>query len=189
MRRGVVKAIAALGVCSVVLSSCIIAEPISDLPAAAPFRPTILRGSVAPTASVILVTFPEQFYVPVELVDPSAEFKWRMFIDYDERGEDKVASGTSSYEPGSDKSGVRVVVVQAPAPTDTTRCHVIEFVAARAFTDETGSNVDPRQSHTPTLGSGGGDSVTWFYSPSGDLSGCPVGDAAVKVTPPDSGAN
>ena len=33
----------------------------------------------------------------------------------------------------------------------------------------------------------GGDIVTWFYSPSGDLAGCPVLDAGIEPIAPDAG--
>lgn len=162
--------------------ACIIAEPIAELPKSTSFRPTIVRGSVVPTATGVLASFPRQFLVPVELVDPSVDFEWRMFIDYDEKsGAGKVASGSSSYNPASDRGGIRVIAASPAQPTDLLRCHVIEFIVARTFGDNTGTTGDRRQAHTPTSESGGGDSVIWIYSPTGDWSGCPMTDAGVLI--------
>jgi len=163
-------------------AGCIIAEPIAELPKSTSFRPTIVRGSVVPTAAGVLISFPRQFLVPVELVDPSVDFEWRMFIDYDEKtGAGKVASGSSSYDPATDRGGIRVIAASPAQPSDLLRCHVIEFIVARAFGDDTGTTGDQRQAHSPTSTSGGGDSVTWLYSPNGDWSGCPMTDAGVSI--------
>ena len=46
---------------------CVLVEPPADLPASPPTRPTILHGSVVPSTSAVLGTFPAKFIVPVEI--------------------------------------------------------------------------------------------------------------------------
>jgi hypothetical protein len=60
------------------------------------------------------------------------------------------------------------------------RCHVVEIVVALRLN----SVKDPKNAHTPD--DPGGDSVTWFFSPSGDFAGCPVLDAGITPLPPDA---
>jgi hypothetical protein len=160
------------------LVSCIIAEPEAELPKLPPFRPTILHGSVSPPASRILVSFPDKFVIPVELVDPSAEFLWRAFVDYNPlTGDGIVDTGQSLFDRAGTDGGVRVLEVTLPAP-DLTRCHTIEFIVANNFRGD----IEGRQAHTPD--STGGDSVTWFYVPAGDFAACSSPDAG---GPPDAG--
>ncbi len=185
-RRRLPLELGALGLaCGVVVaavtSSCIIAETPAELPKLPAFRPTILHGSVAPPASRILVTFPDKFVIPVELVDPSLPFQWRLFVDYNPlTGDGIVDTGTSFFERGATTGGIRVVEVAVPTP-DTSRCHVIEFIVANGFRGD----IEGRQAHTPD--STGGDSVVWFYVPGGDSRVCSAPDAG--GAPPDAAAD
>lgn len=170
LRRGF--ACAACAAVVALFAACIIAEPPSDLPELPRFRPTILRGSVVPSTSGVLGAFPDRFIVPVELVDPNVTLSYRVYIDYNPiTGDGLDFPGTIGA--GGTPSRVRVIDFKATAPPDLTRCHVIEFVVAESFFAE----LEGKGAHAPR--EPGGDSVTWFYSPGGDLSGCPVVDAGV----------
>ena len=57
---------------------------------------------------------------------------------------------------------------------------MIEVVVALRFAGQDGIGA-----HAPL--EPGGDIVTWFYSPSGDLAGCPVLDAGIEPIAPDAG--
>ncbi len=163
------------------LAACIIAEPPSELPALPEFRPTIVRDSVVPTANAIVGVFPEKFVVPVELVDPSVSFSWRAYVDYNPiTGEGLSDFGTIA--PGGSPARVRVLEVPLRPPLDLQRCHVIEFLVAQRFFGE--GETAGVGAHTPR--DPGGDSVTWYFSPGGDLRGCPVVDAGL---PPPADAS
>ena len=60
-------------------------------------------------------------------------------------------------------------------PVDPNACHTLEILVALGFTED----------HTPA--SPGGDSITWFYSPTGSLADCPVYDAGPVPDASDSG--
>jgi len=168
------------------LSGCIIADTPDELPTLPKFRPTILHGSVVPPANQVLRSFPDKFVVPVELVDPGATFQWRAFIDYDPAtGTDPVDNGTSSPDPASSDGGIRPLEISLQSPSDLGRCHVIEILVALSFRD--GNIPQGRQSHTPDAY--GGDSVSWFFAPNGDVQRCPTFDAGPDLDAGDGDAS
>jgi hypothetical protein len=150
-------------------------------------RPTIVRGSVVPSPGAVLGTFPDKFIVPVELADPTQAFQWSAFVDYDPFANiGLVTHDDSVFEPASANGRIRVLdKIVIPKPADLDRCHVIEVVVALRLLND---NTDPKSAHTPA--EPGGDSVLWFYSPSGDLRGCPVLDAGIDASfdMPEAGA-
>jgi hypothetical protein len=155
--------------------ACIIADPPSDLPVLPETRPTIMRGSVVPPASAVLGRWPAagRFTVPVELVDPRVDIWWSAFVDYNPAtGEGRVETSKSTYEPRSTQGRIRTLDVVISEPL-ADGCHVVEVVVALRFE----SDKQGEFAHTPE--EPGGDSVTWFFSPTGDLSGCPVLDAGL----------
>ena len=174
---------AALGsacLCVAMGAACIIAEPVSDLPRLPSFRPIIVRSSVVPPPSAVLGNFPEKFVIPVELVDPSVPIAWRLYIDYNPiTGEglrefkDPPADG--GVNPAT-LQRVRLLEISTLPPSDLSRCHVVEFLVAQSFLGN--AELEGKAAHSPREPPGG-DGVTWFYSPTGDLRGCPVADAGV----------
>lgn len=170
-RRTVVAASAVLSLALVV--ACVIADPPSDLPQLPEMRPTILRASVVPSSSAVLGRWPSKFIVPVELSDPLAEISWASFVDYNSvTGEGFDQTQTSRYEPSSTNGRIRTLEIPITMPS-LDRCHVVEIIVALRL-----NTSDPRNAHTPQ--EPGGDSVSWFFSPSGDLAGCPVLDAGLE---------
>ncbi len=168
----------------VALSACILADPPAGLPALPTMRPTIVHGAVVPSAARILGRLPEQFQVPVELLDPAVTFEWRVFVDYDPLApSNAVFAGTNEKDPLRPLERIRTVPFGNPIATadpSLQACHVIEFLVAYSF--------EGTSSHTP--GSTGGDTIAWFYNPAGDLAGCPQYDAGAfadaGVPPPDA---
>jgi hypothetical protein len=126
----------------------------------------------------VLGRWPDKFIVPVELADPRATFWYSAFVDYNSatgEGIEGASPTPSEFEPGSEQIQGRVRTLEIPITTPTLdRCHVVEVVVALRFKATT----DPKNAHTPD--EPGGDSVTWFFSPSGDLAGCPVLDAGIQ---------
>jgi hypothetical protein len=154
--------------------SCVIAEPPSDLPRLPETRPTILRGQVVPSAGSVLGRWPQKFTVPVELIDPKVTFLYSAFIDYNPatgEGLDPGFPASSEFEQGTQDGRVRTLEIPISTPA-LDQCHTVEIIVALRL-----NTTDPRNAHTPLPP--GGDSVTWFFSPSGDLSGCPVLDAGI----------
>lgn len=179
-RRFARTALTALVVAGVVtiVGGCLIAEPSGDLPRLPERRPTIVRGSVVPSASRVLATFPAKFIVPVELSDPTATFQWSAFIDYNAfTGAGLVAISESQFEPSSLRNGTRILEIPLAAPLDLDQCHVVEVVVALRLA----GTREAVSAHTPD--EPGGDSVSWFYSPGGDLAGCPALDAGLEPRP------
>jgi hypothetical protein len=167
---------------AVVIAGIVIAcipEPPPDLPDLPRARPTILRASVVPPASAVLGSFPSKFIVPVELADPTESFLSVAYIHYNPlTGSGRQGRAEESrFERSNTVGRVRTidVVLSPPAPD---RCHVIDVIVARRFEDE----ARPRRPVDPP----GGDIVTWFYSPSGTLAGCPSLDAGFDAEPPPS---
>jgi hypothetical protein len=167
----------ALAVTASGVSACLVVEPPGDLPTTPVRRPTIRRSEASPVASFVLGAWPESFLVPVELVDASQTFQWRVFVDYDpeDRRVEPAVFGASAPNLADRNGNVRLVRATVPAPTDNGRCHVIEFLVAARFLGD----LEGRTAHTPAAP--GGDSIVWFYSPGGDLSGCPVYSAAIDA--------
>lgn len=178
LARGCVLTVAALSGALLAPIACIIAEPQAELPRVPQVRPRIARGLSVPPVGAVLRTWPAKLVVPVELIDPSTPFQWRVYVDYDESTGDGYVNGdTSSAEPGSLDGGIRVIEVQVPEPLDATRCHTIELLVALRFRGDFGS--EGRSAHTPE--EPGGDTVSWLYAPSGTLDGCAEVDAAALV--------
>ncbi len=177
-----------VGVGLVVVSgggACVLIEPPGDLPRLPTTRPTIVRGSVVPSASSVLGTWPDEkdgFIVPVELADPKLPFEYAAFVDYNAfTGEGlQIEPTRSDFERSNTTGRIRTLNVVLPPPSELDRCHVVEVVVALRLE----SNTSPQTSHTPAEPSG--DIVTWFYNPSGDLRGCPTVDAGIR--PLDAGS-
>ena len=150
------------------IAACIIADPPPDLPKAPRHHPNILHGAVVPPSTKVIATFPSKFIVPVEVIDPNTPFVFNVFVDYDPLGsrESFVLGGSLTPDPSTMDGGVSLVDFSIDAP-DPSSCHVIEFIVALGFND--------KSLHTPDQY--GGDSVVWFYNPSGDPGACPQYDA------------
>jgi hypothetical protein len=182
-RRRVRTVVTMLGVGSAISAgACIIADPPTDFPQPVEHRPTILRDRAVPPTSSVLGVFPSSFLVEVE-ADPNATVAWHLFIDYNPfNGNGLVGRDAAAPDnPNAPDAGVRQISI---LQTDTTvtpdlgRCHVIEAMVALGFQSDEG-----RLAHE--FDSRGGDSIVWFYSPTGDLSGCPVYDAGLDGAAPD----
>ena len=153
------------------ISSCILAEPPPELPKPPSRHPNILRAQVIPAVDRPLGALPTKagFIVPVELPDPTKDFEWRVFVDFDPITNPVAVLG--QVQPGSTTAPDVIMVpfsfVYDPkmGGIDTGVCHRIEFVAALGFDTDHGANA------------GGSDSVVWFYTPTGNLSGCTTSDA------------
>jgi hypothetical protein len=172
-------------------AACIIADPSTDFPVLPERRPTILRDRAVPPISNVLGEFPPSYTFVVDVeADPTSTIAWHLFIDYD----DLHPNGPPAGLIGSDRilpdkatpdAGVRTISLVADrldTPPDLTRCHVIEALVGLGFLSD--------QDHgAHAFDSRGGDSIVWFYSPSGDLSGCPVWDGGLDggfPPPPDA---
>jgi hypothetical protein len=166
-----------LGGAVVVSNACVIADPPSDLPTLPETRPTIVRASVVPSASSIIGTWPDRFIVPVEMSDPRAPLFYASFIDYNANSGQGLAGipGESDYESATTQGRVRLLEIPIDPPS-LDSCHVVEIVVALHKNTN-----DSRSAHTPP--DPGGDIVSWFFSPSGDLAGCPVLDAGLSPLP------
>jgi hypothetical protein len=156
--------------CAWSVVACIAAPP-PELPKLPAHRPTIVHGSVAPPPTQILTALPDEFLVPVELVDPSQTFHYNVFVDYDLFNNPQAVyqSPEQAADPNA-ANGIDLVTFSlssTQSALDPSYCHVIEMVVANKFT-----STSP---HTPD--SVGGDSVSWFYSPGGNPAGCPQYDA------------
>jgi hypothetical protein len=165
-------AIVALALATLALASaiaaCIIADPPPDLPKAPPHHPNIVHSAVVPPATKVIATFPSKFIVPVEVLDPNTPFVFHVFVDYDPLGsrDSFVQTGDKNPDPSTLDGGVSIIDFSIDAP-DPSSCHVIEIIVALGF-----NNASP---HTPNQY--GGDSLVWFYNPSGDPGACPQYDA------------
>jgi hypothetical protein len=156
-------------------ASCVVADPPTDLPKLPPTRPVIVRGSVVPGVSAVLGRWPDKFIVPVELVDPRVTVYCSAFVDYNPATGEGLDGRPQAFESDKTTQGSirRLEILITPPSLD--RCHTVEIVVAL----NVGSFTDPRIAHTPP--EPGGDSVNWFYSPGGDLAGCPTLDAGIPV--------
>jgi hypothetical protein len=136
-------------------------------------RPTILHDSVSPPAGRILTAadIPDggvlTFLIPVELDDPTRQFSWELFIDYDPY------TASAPFQLGQVQPTASTVdagtILVSPPPVSfldgklsTPYCHRIEFLVAYSFS----------AFHTPD--SLGGDIVTWLYNGAGGPDGCPL---------------
>ncbi|HEY8074798.1 MAG TPA: hypothetical protein VIF62_11830 [Labilithrix sp.] len=161
-------------------TSCLIADPGTDPPKPVPTRPQILRESVVPSPNNVLGAFPAKFVIPVQLSDPTLSFDYAVFVDYDPSTSlGKVDCGTKGVEAASLSGAPRILEVTIEEAPDPDRCHVIEVLVALHLL----CDFDANSAHAAPAP--GADSVTWFYSPTGDLAGCPVLDAGLEASRPD----
>jgi len=167
MTRSSCRPAAAVAVGAAVIGACVIAEPPTDLPTIVEQPPTVARAGVVPSPTVVLTRWPETFIVPVRLTDPKTTLVYSYFIDYNAAtGDGYIQTIESRFEIGSTPGGQRLLEIPIPEPPPPDRCHTIEVVVALNL-----NTSDGRNAHTPLPP--GGDSVSWFYSPGGDLAGCP----------------
>lgn len=161
---------------SVGLAACLLADPGPTLPRPQDYPPFIETANVQPGEGVIVTTLPLNFSVPIIQVDTTKTYQWEVFIDYDP------IMGSVVARSGSGTSDDKAIPFQL-VPGDVTGegCHTIQFIVAYGFgTEGTGL-------HTPVAP--GGNSVTWFYSPGGDLAGCPAFSGEVDAAFPDAGSD
>jgi hypothetical protein len=174
--RSWISVLALVAVASVSMANgagCILADPPADLPSSPQARPTILHGSVVPSPTSVLGTFPDKFVIPIEFADPTASFQWSSFVDYNPAGNRegfRASASVAGAPPGSPR--VRTLEVVITPPPETDRCHVIDVVVGLSLDTATARVPEPP----------GGDIVTWFYSPGGDLAGCPSLDGGVEAS-------
>lgn len=164
-------ALACAGSAAVGLAACLIADPGPDLPTPPSLPPSIDHLNVQPPPGLILTTSPINFYAPVTRIDTTVPYVWRVFADYDSM------AGALNILQSKEPTVESAITGSITVPTGP-GCHVIELIVADNFGDISGG-------HAPTAD--GGDSVTWFYSPGGDLAGCPVYTGPVDASFPDSG--
>ena len=151
------------------LGACILADPPAEVEPVAPTRPIILRESVVPSPGRILRTWPDAFILPVE-ADPASVVAWKELLDYDPGtvlASDSLPHGQSDPNPASQDGGIRLIPIE-PIQPPLDQCHTLEIIVAHAFVPNSQVPQAP-----------GGDSVSWFYAPTGDLSTCPQFDASV----------
>ena len=155
------------------VAACVIADPPTDLPRPAERRPTILHSSVVPSTSAVLGRWPDKFIVPVELSNPNADIAWASFVDFNPVTGEGFDNNDITRRAPSETGNIRTLEIPVGKPS-LDRCHVVEIVVALSL------NASSTQTlHTPEPP--GGDIVRWFYSPSGDLTGCPVLDAGLEL--------
>ena len=171
-RRAAGLLAAALGVACAIGTACIIAEPPTNLPVPQTRRPTIVRDRVEPPASGVLGVFPTDGFIVFVDVDPTTGFDWRIFVDYDPLNPSSSLKNADRVppDPGASEGGL-VRVTMAVSPPSLDQCHVIEALV--------GTFANTNDQHTFDDANGGGDSISWIYSPSGDLRGCPIVDAGI----------
>jgi hypothetical protein len=172
------------------VASCLIADPGIGLPAI-DSPPHILHDQSVPPDTAILTSLGPALTVYVELVDPKAQFEYRLFVDYDPLNKFNnnyglANSGTSDYDPHF-PGNVRQINQSPNFAISPENCHVIEVLVASQFYGPTG-----QAAHTPKPAVPGQDapmdSVVWFYNPSGNLAGCPFYDGgSVNLGPADAG--
>lgn len=174
MLRRRLSTLAALGALSGIVGACVLAEPPTDLPALPDLPATIVRASVVPTASAVLLTWPSRFIVPVQIIDPRSTIRYAAFVDYNSHdGLGLVQAATSEFGQSLQDGNIRLLEIQMNRPSDD-RCHLVEIIVARNLVTTNG-----QQAHNPL--EPGGDIVSWFYNPSGDLAGCPSVDAGISA--------
>jgi hypothetical protein len=147
------RAGAAVALLVVAPGACILADPPAELPIPPTAPIRILREDVSPPIS-FLTALPSAFLLPVTADTRQSALTAQLFVD----------QVGAQPRPQSIHGTANVYV---PVPTNTVsadECHTLEVRITY-----------------PDLS--GGDSVTWFYSPTGSFTGCPVFDAG----PSDAG--
>jgi hypothetical protein len=167
-------------------AACLLPMPpepaqLPDLP------PSILGGGVRPPAGRVLTQPLGDLVVPVQLVDPSVSFEWKLYVDYDTGVLPSDPEGLAGLVAQDTvlPDGERVREIRIPLSQVSDRiglsangCSVIEVIVARSFLGRRA-----RDGHTPAPP--GGDTITWFYNPKGITEGCKVQD--VPTQPVDAG--
>jgi hypothetical protein len=149
--RAIVASVAMLGVGG--MGACVLADPPAALPTTAIVAPRIL--DVTPTAGLLDV-LPSQFVLAVAVDPRAAQIAYVIYVDQVPR-----FALTQNIEADG---GPVLVTVNDPTfvlllPEE---CHTLEITVSY-----------------PTVV--GGDSVTWFYSPTQSFADCPVYDAGPAV--------
>jgi hypothetical protein len=165
-------ALACAGSAAVGLAACLIADPGPDLPKPPDLPPSIDHLNVQPPTSLILTSLPINFYAPVTRIDTTVPYFWKVFVDYDNIAQTLPILSSNGATTDLAVSGSITTLPSGPG------CHVVELIVADGFGDVTGGRA-------PTVD--GGDSVTWFYSPGGNLAGCPLYTGSFDASFPDSG--
>jgi hypothetical protein len=144
--------------------SCITVAP--DLPTLPPTRPTIDHQAVRPAAGTLLV-WPDEFFVPVEIVTPGETFKYSVYLD-------GIHVQDADNQMATD-NGEKTNPLQVMMPSSTTCPHELVFTVAYQWADVAHQAPD----------SVGGDVVRWYFyngGPGGPM-GCPALDAGSGSLP------
>lgn len=177
---------AGLAVSVVVAGACVVADPVAEIPTARATRPSIERASASPPPTGVLTYWPSRFVVPVRLSDARETFFATFFVDYDPAtGSGYDGNLTSSPAAGA-TDPLRVLQIPITQPS-ASGCHTVEVVVARQFGDL--RSATGISAHSPLDPTNDGDTITWFYNPTGDPSGCPVIDAGLLPEAGPDGAN
>ncbi len=164
--------------------ACIVAPPL-DLPVVS-HRPIILHDAVQPSADSFLTEWPDPnigFVAPVQFFDPDPVYTWAVFVDYDGTQQSPTllfyppASPPSALDGGVMLLPFKLDPASTSPPIDLTQCHRIELRVAHDFLPNAQGLRDYH-----TFDPVGGDSVTWFYVPSG----CSGYDAGFLASPLDA---
>ena len=165
----IVAAIVAAGALVRLSGACVLADPPASLPVVAEHAPIIDTASAVPLTSAggqpFLTTWPSQFVIPVEVLDPTQTLYYQAFYDYTPLTMtpqllDFLGGGDAGSPSGGDLVLARIVLKQPLS--STVGCHVVEIVMG----------FGPRFStpHTPPAGTG--STISWLYIPSGNPSSC-----------------
>ncbi len=154
---------------SAAATSCILADPPAELDPAPASRLRIVRESSTPPVGEILRTWPGTFHILVDTAG-NPDVRGQAFLDYDPSDTTKRQGFPLPNLVAVDDAGLRIVDVSFDAP-DPTRCHTVEVILATANFDTV---------HRPPPDTG--DSIVWFYSPSGDVSSCGSFDGGLVFT-------
>jgi hypothetical protein len=139
--------------------SCVIADTPPELPEHPKHPPRIVDSSAVPSPARVLTKINDTYVLPVDIPDPDTTFDLHVFVDGDYL---PGSSFTVEPDPSTTQGGLRLVTFVIDG-VDAARCHVVEAVVALEF--------EANSVRTPV---NGGDSLVWYYSPTGDLGGCLV---------------
>jgi hypothetical protein len=153
---------------------CLTTPPSGLAPTLEP-PPTVLHDALIPPDDQLLSQWPldNMFIIPVRLEGPNQHFAVDVFIDDD--GSHRalpVWIGTGGGQSGIDGGVVLMPIALQPPPPTTAACHRIEVFVVDGFaTSEAGATLYGQPDSI------GGDSVVWFYTPTGGLDGCETQDS------------
>jgi hypothetical protein len=142
--------------------SCVLLDPVPELPKLPASAPRIEKELLDPRQGV-RHEMPDHFVVPIRRLDPTQTLYWKLFVDWDpDRRDPPIDSDKIDGSP----DGLNLIVVTAHlnGAVETTRMHTFEFVVAPDLLDTRIS--DPNLT----------DSVQWTYDPTPEM---PPFDAAV----------